>query len=298
MRIGYACQLIGEQDTAMHRCVMKNATSERLADLIFSNLRALENILEYNIRNDIRLFRISSDFIPFGSSPVNILPWWDMYEGWLKAIGQKIIAHRMRVSLHAGHYTVLNSGCEEVVDRAIEDLVYHVRVLDSMKLGSEHKVILHVGGIYQDKETAIERFIRNFHRLSESVRKRLVIENDEKCFSISDVLYIADRLSIPVVFDTLHHSINPPDPPKDHAWWINLCRRTWTEADGTPKIHYSQQAPGKIPGAHSDTIDTDTFLAFYNTVRHMDLDIMLEVKDKNISALKCLRAIRETEQTG
>lgn len=297
MRIGYACQLIGLPQTTMRRCIMKNATPERLTDLIFDNLKALENILDYNIQNDIRLFRISSDLIPFGSSPVNTLPWWDMFEGWLKTIGQRILSHRMRVSMHPGQYTVLNSPQENIVNRAIDDLVYHVRVLDTMALGPEHKIILHIGGVYQDKELARSRFIQNYQRLGEPTRKRLVIENDDKSFSIEDVLNISEKLSIPVVYDTLHNSVNPSDPSKSHSWWIERCRKTWTKADGSQKIHYSQQAPGKSPGSHSDSIDTEIFKDFFETIQNHDLDIMMEVKDKNISALKCIHAVRALRDT-
>ena len=151
LRIGYACQVIGVADTMMRRCMMKNATAERLTDLIYMNLRALENILDYNIQNEIRLFRISSDLIPFGSSPVNKLPWRDMFEAWLITLGKKILSNGIRVSMHPGQYTVLNSIREDTVQRAMEDLEYHANVLRRVVVRSEHKIILHVGGLYEDK---------------------------------------------------------------------------------------------------------------------------------------------------
>ena len=291
MRLGYACLAVGVPGTEQKSCIMKNATTERLMDLFWANLNALENIIRYNIRMGIRLFRISSGLIPFGSSPVNSLPWWDMYSSWLETIGNKIKSHGIRVSMHPGQYTIINSHDEQIVQRSIEDLNYHARVLDSLCLGPEHKLILHVGGAYNNKVLAAERFMRNFERLVEAVRSRLVLENDDKCFTAGDVLQIAKKLQIPMAYDTLHNAVNPCDPNLGDADWIGLCRETWHEKDGPQKIHYAQQAPGKSPGSHSESIDPEEFLIFFERVKNMELDIMLEVKDKNLSVLKCMRAI-------
>lgn len=292
IRLGYACLAVGVPGTEQKSCIMKNASTERLMDLFWTNLNALENIIQYNIRMDIRLFRISSGLIPFGSSPVNLLPWWDMYSSWLETIGSKIKGVGMRVSMHPGQYTILNSPDEQIVQKSFEDLIYHARVLDSLCLGPEHKLILHVGGIYKDKALAAERFITNFRRLPEAVRHRLVIENDDKCFTAGDVLEISQKLQIPMVYDTLHNTVNPNDHERSDADWIDLCRSTWQEKDGPQKIHYSQQASGKSPGSHSESVGTDQFLRFYETIKNRKLDIMLEVKDKNLSVLKCMQAIR------
>lgn len=291
IRLGYACLAVGVPGTEQKSCIMKNASTERLMDLFWTNLNALENIIHYNIRMDIRLFRISSGLIPFGSSPVNSLPWWDMYSSWLETIGNKIKAYGMRVSMHPGQYTIINSPDEQIVQRSIEDLNYHARVLDSLCLAPEHKLILHVGGIYNNKTLAAERFVMNFQRLPEAVRNRLVIENDDKCFTAGDVLEISQKLQVPMVYDTLHNLVNPCDADRSDANWIDLCRSTWLEKDGPQKIHYSQQAFGKSPGSHSESVDPEQFLHFYETIKNRELDIMLEVKDKNLSVLNCMQAI-------
>ncbi len=288
MSIGYACLTVGVPNTDMKSCVMKNASEERLIELIAHNLNSLENIIDYNISKDIKLFRISSDLIPFGSSPVNRLPWWDIFAPKLLNIGGKILTSGMRVSMHPGQYTILNSPSEEVVQRAMEDLNYHAKVLESLGVGEEHKIVLHIGGVYGDKEQAIKRFIINYERLEEAVKRRLVIENDDKSYNICDVLEIGRRLDIPVVYDNLHNAINPCDKGKNDFYWIDECRKTWQEKDGCPKIHYAQQELSKKPGAHSSRIRIDEFMDFYQGIAHRSLDIMLEVKDKNLSAVKCI----------
>lgn len=290
MSIGYACIVIGDSELSLKSCTMKNATNEKLTEIIEHNLIVLEKVIDYNLKNDIKLFRISSDLIPFGSSPVNQLEWWTLYADKFNRIGKKIRESNMRVSLHPGQYTVLNSPNEEVVERAKEDLVYHARVLDTLGVGENHKLILHIGGVYNDKEGAMKRFINNYKTLDERVIKRLVIENDDKLYTVSDALEISDIIKIPVVYDNLHNAINPSDVTKDDYYWIELCKKTWKSIDGTQKIHYSQQDALKKPGSHSKTIHLDPFMDFYKGLQNSEIDIMLEVKDKNLSAIKCINA--------
>ncbi len=294
MRIGYACLAVNVPHTKIRRCLLKNASEERLLELIDHNLYALENLLDYNFQNGIQLFRICSELIPFGSSPVNRVHWWRIFSHRFLSIGEKIKEFDMRVSMHPGQYTVFNAEKEEIASKAFDDLFYHNRVLDSFGLGPEHKIILHIGGIYHDRVRSMKRFITNFRHLDNSICNRLVIENDDKCYPISDVLRIAEEIATPVIFDNLHHNVNPGKEKKNSIEWIEICRKTWLEKDGIQKIHYSQQAPGKNPGSHSKTIELNEFMDFFQTIRHMNLDIMLEVKDKNLSAIKCMQALKQS----
>lgn len=184
----------------------------------------------------------------------------------------------------------MNSPNIEVVKRAIDDLNYHTLVLDSLNVGAEHKIVLHIGGIYNDKKQAIKRFITNYHNLDDSVKRRLVLENDDKCYNVNDVLEIGTNLNAPVIFDNLHNEINSSDKQKSDFYWINKCKKTWHQNDGNQKIHYSQQNPLKRPGSHSSSIRIDEFMCFYDNLERNDIDIMLEVKDKNLSAVKCINS--------
>lgn len=293
MSIGYACLAIAVPGSNMRTCLMKNATDEQLLSLIKHNLDSLDKMIEYNIRNDIRLFRISSDIIPFGSSLADKLPWDNFYSEKLESIGDKIRKAGMRVSMHPGQYTVLNSIDESVAERAAKDLDYHARFLDSLGLGPEHKMILHLGGAYGDKESAKERFVSRYKLLDSAVKKRLVLENDDNLFNIEDVLYTATKAGMPAVYDNLHNAVNPADVSRKDVEWIEKCRETWTKEDGPQKVHYSQQNLDKRPGAHSESIRINEFLEFYQEVSGTGTDIMLEVKDKNLSALKCINCVSD-----
>lgn len=291
MAIGYACLTIGVPGTELSTCSLKYASVERLHQLITNNLSALEVMINYNSRNGIRLFRISSDIIPFGSHPANQLHWWKEYEEKLAGIGKKLIQAGIRVSMHPGQYTVINSPNPEVVERSVTDLIYHARFLDSLGVDSSCKIILHIGGVYSERMEAMNRFLYQYKKLPDEVKKRLVIENDEKSYNISEVLSLSELSGAPVVFDNLHHSLNSPKEDLEAVQWIKRCTNTWTLQDGLQKIHYSQQKADAPPGSHSETIGITEFQDFYQSLPEQKPDIMLEVKDKNLSALKCINTV-------
>lgn len=295
MSIGFACKTIGVPGTEMSSCILKNATLDNLRKITEANLIALENIIDYNIKNGIALFRISSDVVPFGSHPVNTIEWWNEFGEILTRIGEKIRTSGMRVSMHPGQYTVLNSPNSDVVTNATSDLIYHARFLDCLGIDSKNKIVIHIGGVYGDKALSKRRFVDNFYKLGDNVKSRLIIENDDKNYNIFDVLEISGTISCPVVYDNLHNLLNPSSQILTDVDCIKECSKTWSENDGQQKIHYSQQKQGAIPGAHSETIFIEEFLNFYKSLNDSkiseNIDIMLEVKDKNLSAIKCSNVI-------
>jgi len=290
MSIGYACLAVGVPESEMKSLNLNKVSEETLLDTCRTNLAHLKNLLLYTRANDLKLFRISSDLIPFGSSDANTLPWWEVFTEDLLELGALATESGIRLSMHPGQYTVINSPRLEVVTKAIADLIYHTKVLTSMGLGNEHKIVLHIGGAYGDKIEATNRFISTYLTLPQGVKDRLILENDDKLYTISEVLAIAREVGCPAVFDNLHHKIHPSNESLSDRQWIETCSTTWGKKDGRQKIHYSQQAPRKRPGSHSSTIALDDFLLFYEALPDKDIDVMLEVKDKNISALKCMHA--------
>lgn len=294
IRIGYAC--INTRLPSPNRtCRLKNATPEKILELASDNVRALQPILEWNVARGIELFRISSDLIPFGSHPINKLKWWRILRPQFARIGAVVREKRLRVSMHPGQFTILNSPRREVVESSIAELEYHTRLLDALGVDASHKIVIHLGGIYGDKRASLERFIENCSSLDRNIKARLVIENDERCYTIADALVAADAIGVPAVFDVFHHRWNPALPEQSLRSIVQLAAKTWGERDGRVKIHYSNQWPGKPPGTHSRSISVRKFVEFYDTIRDLDVDIMLEVKDKQESVLKLFQALRARE---
>lgn len=290
IRIGYAC--INTQLPSPNRtCRLRNATPERILELARENLNRLEHVLRWNVEQGITLFRISSDAIPFGSHEVNTLRWWEILQPEFEQVGDFIRKHKMRVSMHPGQFTVLNSKRADVVQKSVAELEYHARFLDELSVDSTSKIIVHLGGVFGDKQASLNRFIENFSLLSEGARRRLIVENDEKSYSLVDALTVSKALTIPVVFDVFHHDWNPSFDDAPLIELIEMAMQTWCETDGRPKLHYSNQWPGKPPGAHSQTVELEAFREFYEKLNGSALDIMLETKDKEQSVLKIYREI-------
>ncbi|WP_130807271.1 UV DNA damage repair endonuclease UvsE [Senegalia massiliensis] len=284
IKIGYACINKSINRVNFKTCRLKNASQQRLKELIKYNLESLEEILNYNKEKNINMYRISSDIIPFASHDVNNIDWELEFKTELNSIKSIINNNNFRVSMHPGQYTVLNSKNQDVVLKSVKELNYHAKFLDAITDDFTHKIVLHIGGVYGDKRKAIIRFIENFNLLSTSVKKRLIIENDDKNYTIEEVIYISEKLKIPIVFDNLHNEIN------GNYNIFELFKKiyySWKNEDGIPKFHYSQQAPYKRIGSHTQTIEPFSFLKYINKFNY-DIDIMLEVKDKNLSVEKIM----------
>lgn len=181
--------------------------------------------------------------------------------------------------MHPGQYTILNSPNPDVVQRAVDDLCYHADFLDALATDKTARIILHLGGGYGDRQAALDRLKENLHALPSLVRNRLSLENDERVYSIEDVLKICGPLSLPAVFDVFHHSLNPPSHGS-LEYWLDAAAETWNTQTGRPKIHYSQQLAGRRPGMHSRTIRMRSFSPFMRT-GGSGTGCQLEVNDKN-----------------
>lgn len=299
-RIGYACLCQSLPEASPRGTILRNAAPDRLRALIAANLDGLAAVLRFNVANDIRLFRISSDVIPFGSHPANDLAWWDEFGPQLDALGGFIRAHDLRVSVHPGQYTVLSSPKEEVVEAATSDLVFHARLLGALGTDGRHKIVIHVGGAYGDKDAARRRWIAAVRALPDAVRERLVVENDERLFGAEDVLAASQATEAPVVFDILHHRVYAgyphelDGPPADLPDLLRAVFATWhPERDGVPKLHYSTQDPARRPGAHAEYVDAEECAAFLRAVPpEATFDLMLEAKAKELALLRLRDELR------
>lgn len=290
IRLGYACKVLGVPGTATRTCTLKNATKEGVLAICRHNIQALQRMVAYASARGLGLLRISSDIIPLASHPDMHSDWQGECAAELADIGAAVRASGIRVSMHPGQYTVLNSPHGHIVQRAKLDLAYHAAFLDALGADGSCKLVLHVGGVYGDRPAALRRFFEQARMLPSNVLRRLVLENDERCFAVHEVVGLCRRLNIPAVFDIFHHSLNPA-PEGDLDFWLDASAQTWAAQDGRQKIHYSQQLEGGKPGMHSRTIAPGPFMELCASLRQRPVDVMLEVKDKNLSAVKCLNCI-------
>lgn len=289
MKLGYPCINCSIGCTANSTFRLANYSEKRLVESVTNNLNCLEKILAYNLEHGLMFFRLSSDIVSFASHPVCKFNWLKYFAKDLRRIGRFIIKHKMRVSMHPDQFVLINALDKGVVERSVKELEYHCRLLDGLRLDPSAKVQIHVGGVYGDKPAAIERFIDRYKKLPGFIRKRLVIENDDRLFSLKDCLAISQECGVPVLFDAFHHAcFNNGESVRQG---LLAARRTWKKKDDVLMVDYSSQKKNARRGTHAEHIALPAFRRFLEQARGMDLDIMLEIKDKERSALRAAKLL-------
>ena len=297
MRLGFAVKVLGEGGLPSH-----DARRWQSGPHLRHSLEHLTAILKYLGRHQIRMYRLTSDLVPYATHPD--LPQFhgqvEECADELARVGTLARGLDIRLSSHPGQYIVLNSENETVVAGAVRDLEVQAALLDALGCGTEAVVVLHVGSGQGD---ALGRFEAGLERLSDAARARLVIENDDRTFGLRDVLELHRRTGLRVVWDILHHHCNDPDGIPDREA-LELALATWPD-DVVPKIHYStpktalEERKRKVGRktvtewvlpqlrAHADMIDPIAFGQFLrDTAAGLHFDVMLEAKGKDLALLR------------
>ena len=298
MSLGYACinSTLSNQKPKIttNRTMVKKTFTEKginyASELSMLNVNDLSTILKWNVDNGIKFFRLSSELFPWASEyNFSDLPDFDSISKLLSVAGDFAIKNELRITSHPGPFNVLVSPRQNVVDNTINDLRIHGEMFDMMGLSKTpyNKINIHCNGVYGDKTSAMDRFCKNFEKLPHSVQSRLTVENDDKAsmYSVLDLMYIHNRIGIPIVFDYHHHKFCTGDLSEKEA--LELAITTWPNGI-KPVVHYSEskslhENDDKIkPQAHSD------YIYKLPDLYGNDVDVMVEAKAKELSILPFL----------
>ncbi|TYJ57345.1 UV damage endonuclease UvdE [Cryptococcus floricola] len=293
-RLGYACLntvLRGTKPDSIfcsRTCRIASIEEEGMElpkGLAMMNVRDLKTMIQWNEDNKIRFMRMSSEMFPFAS---HAKYGYDLaFAGEsLKEAGDLAKQYGHRLTMHPGQFTQLGSPKKAVIDSSIRELEYQCEIMDRMGLDQDGVMIIHMGGVYGDKESTLARFKENFTtRLPENVRNRLVLENDEICYNVDDIFPLCEELSIPIIFDYHHDSIHPSLSPPSVL--IPKIAELWKKRGIKMKQHLSEQRPGAVSvmerRAHSDRCQ--------NLPEELpeDVDLMIEAKDKEQAVFELYR---------
>jgi UV DNA damage endonuclease len=268
----------------MIKRTFKERGVEYASELSLQNCRDLIEIIKWNHQNGINFFRITSGLFPWYSEyKLSDMPHANRIKTLLAAAGNLATKYGQRITTHPGPFNVLPSPTDRVVQNTINELTDHAEVFDLMGLSQTpyNKINIHCNGVYGDKITAMDRFCKNFDRLPQSAQNRLTVENDDKAsmYSVTDLMYIHERIGIPIVFDYHHHKFCTGGLTEEEA--LKLAVSTW--GDIKPVVHYSEskslhEENDKIkPQAHSD------YISEYINTYGLDVDIMIEAKKKELT---------------
>jgi UV DNA damage endonuclease len=290
MKLGYACinMTLGSQKpkiTTNRGMIRKTFDSKGLpyvSQLVLHNIRDLIEVIKWNHRNGIKFYRMSSDMFPWMSEyDFSDLPDYNKICTLLSGIGKLTNKYDQRLTFHPGPFNVLASPNDNVVRKTVIELNKHSQIMDLMGLSVTpyNKINIHVGGVYGDKQSALQRWVDNFKLLDDNTKSRLTIENDDKtsAYTVRDLMFIHEHTGIPIVFDYHHHTCHPDD--MSHLDALKLAISTWPDSI-TPIVHISEPRDDKNFRAHHDYIRTEV-----NTYGY-DVDIMMEAKAKELALLE------------
>ncbi|MGB6681289.1 MAG: UV DNA damage repair endonuclease UvsE [Candidatus Bathyarchaeia archaeon] len=294
MRVGYPCINLSINCKGNRTFRLKSYSEKRLIETVENNLDCLDKILRFNLEHNILFFRITSDLIPFASHPICKFNWQDYFMETFQHIGDFINNKNIRISMHPDQFTLINPLDPKIFEKSIMELYYHNDVMDLMSLDSSAKIQIHVGGVYGNKDESISRFIQRYNELDKKLKRRLVIENDERLYTIKECLQINEQIGIPVLFDVFHHRLNNNNETIRQV--LISVSETWKEEDGIPMIDYSTQDVKNRRGKHGNTLDVINFKNLLKETKSFDYDVMLEIKDKEKSALKAVKLISESQK--
>lgn len=295
IRLGYVAisktlDNVTSSSTITYTNFSKNRDYEKLDGVIKSNFEDLEKILIYNIKNNIHFYRLTSKLIPLSTHKDVNFEYIGRYKKYYEKISNLINKSEMRIDVHPDQFCVLNSVSKEVLENSIRILEYHINILNAFKIKNPI-IVLHIGSSTFGKEKSISRFINNFKKLPKNIQNAIALENDDKVYNPDDVLKLCKELNIPFVLDYHHHVCNPC---KDIDGILEDIFKTWKNM--RPKLHFSspKNKTKKDFRSHNDYIYCDDFILFLEKVKkyNVDLDIMLEAKEKDNALFKLVRELK------
>jgi UV DNA damage endonuclease len=290
VRLGFAVKVLGGGGLPSH-----DTRRWQSGPHLRHSIELLDSAFDTLARRDLRMFRMSSSTVPYGTHPD--LPQFDYRrqladcEHELATLGAKARGYGLRLSTHPGQYTVVDAPDEELARRSALDLEQDSALLDALGAGPEACVVVHVGGAYGDREAARERFARRHAQLSDAARRRVAVEHDERSFDLADALWIADRTGARVIFDLHHHRCNVAAGFEDYGDAMRAAFATWP-AGVRPKAHLSsprtelRAVGGKLRAPlldqHAD-FATPWDLAELLSAAPGPVDVMIEAKAKDLA---------------
>lgn len=302
VKLGYVAMSVNIQNcspsqtmtyTQFSKLEQRQAAIHRLERIAQSNLANCLRLLKHNEAHDIRFFRLSSRLVPLATHEA--LKDWNYIEPIkkdLEQLGQYAQEKNMRIDFHPDHFALLNSPREEVLRQTLDTLKHHYYLLKGMSIEPTHRCVLHVGGLYKNKEEALERFIQNWSGVPYPIQKMIMLENDDKSFTLQDTLYLSEKLGIPLVFDYHHHLANHLEQD-----WLDDWERvidTWLHSHLPIKMHISSPKNEKQYRHHADYIDVEMFMQFLNQMKGSvpEIDCIIEAKQKDGALFQLVKQLK------
>ena len=264
----------------------KQESLDKLSDIIANNFDVTAKIIKHCHQNGIKGYRLSSDLCPVINHPdvklkLENLPKYQIIEHYINNVKEAIRATNVRISAHPSEYITLTSDDPTAIENSYNDLCLHAEIFDRLGLEQNYYNPLNIHCRKDGDPIDISsKFMRNFDKLPENVKNRLVIENNDNAsgvWSISNLhKYFHSKYNFPITFDNLHHKILSNDISEEDAFM--MAYDTWPT---TPIFHYSE-------GKNNTRAHEDMAIGIPNSYSK-NVYFEVELKNKDIAILDILR---------
>ena len=289
IRLGLCCKFLNEPvkfRTTTVTALLKldrKASLEKISHICFENALTLEKALQYCAENNIGAFRVSSQILPAKTHPkagydIDELPNSQKIIDQFKSCGKFAREKNLRLSFHPDQFVVLNTPRPDVLEHSVAELEYQAQV--ACWIGAD-VINIHGGGVYGNKIDALRRFAQNLNSLSDDIRGKLTVENDDKSYTPSDLLNMCLTEKIPLVYDVHHHRCLPDGKSVEEI--TEAALKTWNRE---PLFHVSSPLDGwdgPKPFRHHDYIDIKDFPDCW---KNLTITVEVEAKAKELAVLK------------
>lgn len=256
----------------------------RIISTYHNNVDQLTNVVQKLIVNDIKSFRVSSNILPLFDKIGDYAKRDELLLFKFKKLGRMFLDNGIRVTTHPGQFTVISSDSDEVIQNAVKELTYHAWMFDAMGLPQSPHYAINIHGGKRDRA---DRAVQTIECLPDSVRARLTLENDERCYNVRQLLRVSEKTSVPIVWDSHHHVFNDSGMTMKEA--MEESMKTW--GDVKPLQHISNTTPGLESGSFNERRKHSYNIHYIPDVQREVMegdvvDVDVEAKGKNLAVLK------------
>ena len=252
------------------------------------NFKNFQKVLKYNHDNKIKFYRMTHTMFPLLTHPNVNIDYKEVFKDEFNKLKKTIDKYNIRIDTHPDEFCLLTSDKDNVTTNSIKILKFHLEIFKL--LGINGKCVLHIGSSKPTKEEALNRFRDNFNKLPIELKNLIILENDDKTYTVSDTLTLCEELNIPMVLDYHHYICNHEKNERINNLLPKIIK-TWNNTNLNPKMHFSNSISTKQKRNHSTYLNYNSFIKFLKLLQPLntDIDIMIEAKGKDEALFRLVR---------
>ena len=298
INLGYVGNPLTLLDIYSHNLTFKelskydnNKGIDLLTERIKLNFENFEKVLKYNYDNKIKFYRMTHTMFPLLTHPNVNIDYKEVFKDDFKRLKETIDKYNIRIDTHPDEFCLLTSEKNDVTSNSIKILKFHLEIFKL--LGLNAKCVLHIGSSKPTKEEALNRFKINYNKLPNELKSLIILENDDKTYTVTDTLTLCEELNIPMVLD-YHHFICNHEKTEKLDKLLPKIIKTWENTNLKPKMHFSSSLNSKQKRNHSTYLNYNSFIKFLKLLKPLntDIDIMLEAKGKDEALFRLVRQLK------